>query len=39
MINLETLNESIDVITPELVLAHYNHYLSILNDAIELKDL
>lgn len=35
---METLNESIDGITPELLFAHYNHYLSIFGGAIELKD-
>ena len=36
---MDTLNESIDVVTPELVIAHYNHYLKVLADAIEFKDL
>lgn len=36
---MDTLNESMDVITSELVIAHYDHYLKILADALEFKDL
>lgn len=36
---MDTLNESMDVITSEPVIAHYDYYLKILADASEFKDL
>lgn len=36
---LEVLKEAMAVVTPELVMAHYGHYLDALADVLQYKDL